>query len=37
VNTVEDQLSIALRKAGIKPHEDYTIMRFRVIRHKEEQ
>jgi AmmeMemoRadiSam system protein A/AmmeMemoRadiSam system protein B len=36
VNTVEEQLSIALQKAGIKPYEEYSIERFRVIRHKEE-
>lgn len=35
VNTVEEQLSIALRKAGIESDEDYTIQRFKVIRHKE--
>jgi AmmeMemoRadiSam system protein A len=36
VNTIEEQLSIALKKAGIKPYEEYSIERFRVIRHKEE-
>lgn len=35
VDTVEEQLSIALQKAGIKPYEEYSIERFRVIRHKE--
>lgn len=33
VDTVEDQLSIALRKAGIQPNSPYTIERFKVIRH----
>lgn len=33
VDTVEQQLSIALRKAGIAPDEDYEIQRFEVIRH----
>lgn len=36
VDTVEEQLSIVLRKAGIKSSEDYSIEKFRVIRHKEE-
>jgi len=36
VNTVEEQLSIALGKAGIMPNEDYTIQSFTVIRHKED-
>lgn len=36
INSVEDQLSIALQKAGIRPYEDYTIQRFKVIRHKED-
>lgn len=35
VNTVEEQLSIALNKAGIEPNEEYTIQRFKVIRHKQ--
>jgi len=35
VDTVEEQLSIALRKAGIRPGEAYTVERFRVIRHRE--
>jgi len=35
VDTVEEQLSIALRKAGIEPDEEYSIQRFKVIRHKE--
>ena len=34
VDTVEKQLSIALQKAGISPKENYTIERFRVVRHK---
>lgn len=36
VNTVEEQLSIALEKAGIDPFEEYTIQRFKIIRHKED-
>jgi MEMO1 family protein len=36
VGTVEDQLSIALQKAGIGRSETYTIEKFKVIRHKEE-
>jgi len=36
VDTVEEQLSIALRKAGINPLENYSIERFKVIRHREE-
>lgn len=36
VDTVEEQLSIALQKAGIGQHEPYTIKKFKVIRHKEE-
>jgi AmmeMemoRadiSam system protein A/AmmeMemoRadiSam system protein B len=36
VNTVEEQLSIALEKAGIGPFEEYTIQKFKVIRHKED-
>jgi AmmeMemoRadiSam system protein A len=35
VNTVEEQLSIALQKAGIKSQEEYIIQRFKVIRHRE--
>jgi len=34
INTVEEQVSIALRKAGIYPHEDYRLERFEVVRHK---
>lgn len=33
VDTVEEQISIALRKAGIRQNEDYQIERFEVIRH----
>jgi len=35
VDTVEEQLHIALKKAGIPPHENYTIEKFEVIRHRE--
>jgi AmmeMemoRadiSam system protein A len=34
VDTVEEQLDIALRKAGIAPGSPFTIERFEVIRHK---
>ncbi|MDW7668962.1 MAG: AmmeMemoRadiSam system protein A [Bacillota bacterium] len=34
VETVEKQLDIVLRKAGINKEEDYTLERFKVIRHK---
>lgn len=34
VDTVEEQLYIALNKAGISPSEDYKIERFEVIRYK---
>ena len=33
VNTVDEQISIALGKAGIDRFESYSIERFRVIRH----
>ncbi|MDI9470417.1 MAG: AmmeMemoRadiSam system protein A [Bacillota bacterium] len=33
VDTVEDQLAIACEKAGIRPHEPYSIERFEVTRH----
>lgn len=33
VNTVDKQLNIALRKAGIDAHDDYTLERFEVTRH----
>lgn len=36
VNTVEEQLSIALQKAGIDENEKYSIQKFEVIRHKED-
>lgn len=36
VDSVEEQLSIALRKANIRESADYTIEKFRVLRHKEE-
>jgi MEMO1 family protein len=34
IETVDEQLSVVLRKAGIDGHEDYTMERFEVIRHK---
>lgn len=34
VDTKEEQVNIALRKAGISPDEDYKIERFKVIRHR---
>lgn len=34
INTPEEQVSIALKKAGINPDEDYTMERFEVVRHK---
>jgi AmmeMemoRadiSam system protein A/AmmeMemoRadiSam system protein B len=33
IDTVEEQIDIALRKAGIASHEDYEIQRFEVVRH----
>ncbi|EPR09561.1 AmmeMemoRadiSam system protein A [Ruminiclostridium papyrosolvens] len=36
IDTVEEQLSIALDKADIRPDEDYSIQKFKVIRHREE-
>ncbi len=33
VNTIEDQLNIALKKAGIDENEDFELERFEVIRH----
>jgi AmmeMemoRadiSam system protein A len=33
VDTVSDQIKIALRKAGIDPSEAYTLERFEVVRH----
>ena len=35
VDTVEEQLRIALDKAGISPNEDYLIERFEVKRYRE--
>lgn len=34
VDTPEEQVGIALQKAGILPHESYQMERFRVVRHK---
>lgn len=34
VDSVDQQISIALSKAGIKPDEDYHLQRFKVVRHK---
>jgi len=34
VDTVEQQIDIAKRKAGIGPNEKYTLERFEVVRHK---
>ena len=34
VDTVEQQLDITLRKAGISKEENYTIEKFEVIRHR---
>lgn len=34
VDTVDEQISIALQKAGIDPSEDYYMERFEVVRHK---
>jgi AmmeMemoRadiSam system protein A len=34
VDTAEEQVSIALRKAGISPDENYQLERFEVVRHK---
>ena len=34
VDTIDEQISIALRKGGISPDEDYEMERFEVIRHK---
>lgn len=35
VDTIEDQLSIALAKAGISPYENFKVYRFSVTRFKE--
>lgn len=37
IDTIEEQLSIALEKGDIFPEEDYTIEKFEVIRYKEHQ
>ncbi len=34
VDDVDTQVSIAMRKGGIRPTDDYTLQRFEVIRHK---
>ena len=34
VHSVEEQISIALSKAGISKHELYTLERFEVVRHQ---
>jgi AmmeMemoRadiSam system protein A len=34
VDTADEQVSIALKKAGISPSEDYLLERFEVVRHK---
>jgi len=34
VDSVDEQISIALRKAGIRPEEDFSLQRFKVVRHK---
>ena len=34
VDDVDTQVSIAMRKGGIKPGDDYTLQRFEVIRHR---
>ena len=36
IDTPEEQVYIALQKAGIRRHEEYTMERFEVIRHKVE-
>ncbi|MBC2581487.1 AmmeMemoRadiSam system protein A [Clostridium sp. DJ247] len=36
VDTVDEQISIALKKAGIRANETYSIEKFKVIRHIEE-
>ena len=33
VDTVDQQIEIALKKAGIKPYENYSLSRFEVVRH----
>ena len=34
IDTIEDQISIALKKGGIRPNENYKLERFEVVRHK---
>lgn len=34
VDTVEDQIDIAMRKGGITPSDDYSLQRFEVVRYK---
>lgn len=34
VDSVDEQINIALRKAGIEPNEDYELYRFEVVRHE---
>ena len=34
VDTVEDQIDIAMRKGGISADEDYRLQRFEVVRYK---
>jgi AMMECR1 domain-containing protein len=34
VTTPQQQVEIALKKAGISPHENYRLERFEVMRHK---
>lgn len=34
VNSIDEQINIALEKAGISPDENYSMERFRVVRHK---
>ncbi|NLH59701.1 MAG: AMMECR1 domain-containing protein, partial [Clostridiales bacterium] len=36
VDTIEDQIAIALQKAGIRADQDYKLSRFKVIRYIEE-
>lgn len=37
IDTVEEQVSIALQKGGIGKYEDYSIELFKVVRHKENE
>ena len=34
VDTVEDQISIAMQKGGITPDDNYKLQRFEVVRYK---